>query len=229
MREIVLDTETTGLNPRDGHRILEIACLELVHQVPTGKSFYTLVDPQRDVPEDAARIHGITIDKLVGQPPFEDIAAAFLEFIGDDPLIIHNAPFDMRFINTELAKVRRPELAFDRAVDTLMMAQRKFPGAAASLDALCRRFSVDNSGRVFHGALLDCELLAEVYVNLMGGRQAALGFAADGVRTDTAGLHVERPFRPARLHSASETELAAHATFVASIDGAIWNDVAAPG
>jgi DNA polymerase-3 subunit epsilon len=225
MREIVLDTETTGLNPRDGHRILEIACLELVHQVPTGKTFYTLIDPQRDVPEDAARIHGITADKLVGQPRFKDIADGFLEFIGGDPLIIHNAPFDMRFLNAELFRARRPELPFDRAVDTLMLAQRKFPGAPASLDALCRRFSVDNSGRVFHGALLDCELLAEVYVNLLGGRQAALGFAMEGERGGAAALLVERPFRPARPHAATAEELAAHAAFVAKIKDALWNAV----
>ncbi|WP_027132675.1 DNA polymerase III subunit epsilon [Geminicoccus roseus] len=223
MREIVLDTETTGLNPRDGHRILEIACLELVHQVPTGKSFYSLIDPQRDVPEDAARIHGITTEKLVGQPRFKQVAREFLDFIGDDPLIIHNAPFDMRFLNAELFRARLPELPSDRAIDTLMMAQRKFPGAPASLDALCRRFSIDNSGRVFHGALLDCELLAEVYVNLLGGRQAALGFSVEAERSGPALGRIERPFRPARPHAASEAELLAHAGFVAKIKDALWN------
>ena len=225
MREIVLDTETTGLNPREGHRILEIACLEMVHQVLTGKSFYTLIDPQRDVPEEAARIHGITEDKLVGQPRFKDIAEPFLEFIGESQLIIHNAPFDMRFINTELARAKRPELPFDRAIDTLMMAQRKYAGAPASLDALCRRFSINNSGRVFHGALLDCELLAEVYVNLIGGRQAALSFTADP--TSVGSLEpIKRSFRPARPHFPGAAELAAHAQFIAGIEGALWNDIA---
>lgn len=223
MREIVLDTETTGLSPRDGHRVLEIACLELVHQVPTGKTFYTLIDPQRDVPEDAARIHGITAEKLVGQPRFKAIVDDFLAFIGNDPLIIHNAPFDMRFLNAELFRARRPELPADRAVDTLTMAQRKFPGSPASLDALCRRFSVDNSGRVFHGALLDCELLAEVYVHLLGGRQAALGFTLKTERGNGAAAAIERPLRPARPHEASAEELAAHAAFVAKIKDAIWN------
>lgn len=223
MREIVLDTETTGLNPRDGHRILEIACLELIHQVPTGKTFYTLVDPERDVPEEVVRIHGITAEKLLGQPRFQDVADAFLEFIGDDPLIIHNASFDMRFINAELFKARRPELRFERAVDTLMLAQRKFPGSPASLDALCRRFSVDNSARLFHGALLDCELLAEVYVNLLGGRQASLGFS---VVVDRAVGNLQpamRPIRVPRVHAASAAELAAHAGFIATIEHAIWN------
>ncbi|HEX2529474.1 MAG TPA: DNA polymerase III subunit epsilon [Geminicoccus sp.] len=223
MREIVLDTETTGLNPREGHRILEIACLELVHQVPTGKTFYTLIDPERDVPEEAARIHGITANKLVGQPRFKQIADDFLAFIGDDPLVIHNASFDMRFINHELARARRPEIRFERAVDTLMMAQRKFPGAPASLDALCRRFSVDNSARLFHGALLDCELLAEVYVNLLGGRQANLGFSMEVSRGGGLAMRSDRPVREPRPHAPTAQELAAHARFVAGIKDALWN------
>lgn len=226
MREIVFDTETTGLDPREGHRVLEIACIELVHQIPTKAHFYSLVDPERDVPDEVVRIHGISADKLVGQPVFAEIVDKFLAFIGDSPLIAHNANFDMRFINAELARLKRPPLPMDRVIDTLPMAQRRHPGAPASLDALCKRFGVDNSGRTFHGALLDCELLAEVYIHLLGGRQVDLGLAGFAASADGRRARQERVFREPRVFHASEAELKAHAAFVGTIKDALWNDPA---
>ena len=222
-REIVLDTETTGLDPREGHRILEIAAIEIVHQVPTKRHFYSLVDPERDVPEEVVKIHGIDKARLEGQPVFKDIVEEFLAFIGDAPLVIHNAAFDMRFINAELARLKRPALPFERAIDTLPMAQRKYPGAPASLDALCRRFQIDNSRRIFHGALLDCELLAEVYVHLTGGRQVSLGLDGDGPAGRGTAARA-RVFRPARPHAPLPEELARHEAFVAKIKDALWRE-----
>lgn len=219
IREIVLDTETTGLDPLAGHRIVEIAAVELVNHLPTGVTFHEYVDPARDMPEEAFRVHGLSAEFLSEHPPFADHAERFLAFIADSPLIIHNAPFDMRFLNAELARLKRPPLPFDRAIDTLALAQRRFAGASNSLDALCRRFEVDNSGRTLHGALLDCELLAEVYLHLIGGRQADLGLTL-AVGT-TATTRIREP-RPARPHGPSDDELAAHAAFVATLTEPIW-------
>jgi DNA polymerase-3 subunit epsilon len=174
MREIVLDTETTGISPNDGHRLVEIGCLELFNHVATGKTFHTYVYPERDMPEGAFKVHGLSEEFLRGKPKFADIVDEFLAFIGDDPLVIHNASFDMGFLNAELKKIGRTALPMARAVDTLDIARRKYPGAQNNLDALCRRFGVDNSGRTKHGALLDSELLAEVYLEMMGGRQPGL-------------------------------------------------------
>jgi DNA polymerase III subunit epsilon len=225
MREVVLDTETTGLDPNDGHRIVEIACVELENYVPTGKSFRALVHPEREIPEDALRVHGISLDDLADAPAFADIIEDFMEFIGDAPLIIHNAEFDLRFLNAELTRAGREPLPFSRGVDTIAIAKRRFPGARYSLDELCRRFNIDLSVREKHGALIDAGLLAEVYLELIGGRQTRLHLApADSARVDVTVVRVARP-RPiplADLVSAAERE--SHARFIAAELGndAIW-------
>lgn len=175
MREIALDTETTGINPRDGHRIIEIGCLELLHHLPTGNKLHIYINPEREIDEGAVKVHGLTSAFLADKPLFADIVDEFLAFIGGDQMVIHNAPFDMGFLNAELARLDRPVLPMDRAVDTLMMARKKFPGAQANLDALCRRFEIDNGHRDLHGALIDADLLASVYIELLGGKQPGLG------------------------------------------------------
>ncbi len=221
MREIVLDTETTGLDPAEGHRIVEIACLELLNHLPTGNSFQRYLNPEREVPEDAKAVHGLSAEFLAGQVLFADIVDELLAFLGDAPLVIHNAEFDLRFLNAELLRLGRPALAAARAVDTLAMARRKFPGAQASLDALCRRFAIDASARTYHGALVDCDLLSQVYLELIGGRQATLELAAAAGASLGAGA-AERPFRPPRAHAPSEDELAAHETLVAKLKDPVW-------
>lgn len=221
IREIVVDTETTGLDPLKGDRLVELAGVELVNHVPTGETFHCYINPQRDMPEEAFRIHGLSSEFLATHPVFGEVIDGFLAFAGDSPLIIHNAAFDMRFLNAELIRLGRKGLPADRAVDTLAMAQRRFPGAPNSLDALCRRFGVDASARVRHGALLDCELLAEVYLHLMGGRQANLGLTVEarrGIVVQTA----SRTVRPPRPHAASPAELAAHEAFVAGLSDPVW-------
>jgi len=167
MREIILDTETTGLDPAEGHRIIEIGCVELLHSVPTGQTYHVYIDPQRDIPADAVKVHGITAEFLAGKPLFADIAQDFLKFIGDAKLVAHNAAFDMRFLNAELALLGLDPLDLERVVDTLSLARRRYPGASNSLDALCQRYGIDNSRRTKHGALLDAEILADVYVELL--------------------------------------------------------------
>lgn len=231
MREIVLDTETTGFKPEEGHRLVEIGCLELVNLIPTGRTFHKYLNPERDVPPDAARVHGLTTEFLADKPKFAEVVEDFLEFIADAPLVIHNATFDMSFINAELLWSGRKPLPKTRAVDTLTMARQKFPGSPASLDALCKRFGVDNSGRKFHGALLDSELLAEVYLELKGGRQTGLALAAETKAAAVAAVNpVEgssprrRPVRAPRPHAPTEEELAAHGAMVASMKIAIWKD-----
>jgi DNA polymerase-3 subunit epsilon len=178
-RAVLFDTETTGLEPHLGHRVIEVAALELVNDLPTGRHFHALVHPDRDIPEDATRIHGITLSHLADKPRFGDIVEALLEFFQDGPLVAHNAPFDFGFLNAELGKVGRSPLHPSRMVDTLALAKARFPGMPNSLDALCRRFAIDLSARTTHNALLDCRLLAEVYVELTGGRQRGLSLAAD--------------------------------------------------
>ncbi len=170
MREIVLDTETTGFKPEEGHRLIEIGCVELHNHVATGKTFHCYVNPERDVPPDAVAVHGLTTEFLADKPLFNDVVAEFVAFIGDAPLVIHNAAFDMHFLNWEMRIAGYPVMPKDRAIDTLLMARQKFPGAPATLDALCKRFGVDNSSRTYHGALLDAQLLAEVYLELPRGR-----------------------------------------------------------
>ena len=173
IREIVLDTETTGLNPQDGHRIVEIGALEMVNKVLTGKKFHFYINPERDMPSETYRIHGISSEFLKDKPVFKEIAKEFLDFIEDGKLVIHNAPFDIKFLNYELSLVNLPSLELSEAIDTLIIARKNYPGARANLDALCRRFKIDNSSRDFHGALLDAALLAEVYVELTGCRQTS--------------------------------------------------------
>ena len=177
MREIILDTETTGLDPASGHRLVEIGCIELINAIPTGNTFHKYLDPQRDMPEEAERIHGLSAEFLKGKPLFRDIVADFIAFIANARLVIHNAEFDMRFINAELVKAGHPIIGVDRVLDTLLLARRKHPGMSNSLDALCQRYHIDNSRRTKHGALLDSEILAEVYIELTGGHQKAFALA----------------------------------------------------
>ena len=229
MREIVLDTETTGLDPINGDRLVEIGCVEVVNHIATGEIYHQYVNPKRDMPAGAFAVHGLSTEFLSGHPLFKDVVDDFLKFIGDDPLVIHNAAFDMGFINAELRRLKRRELPMTQSVDTVRMARRKFPGAPASLDALCRRFDIDNSSRTYHGALLDAELLAEVYLELCGGRQPGLSLAAaeagtagkaSGEEGDTPAAPAE--VRPARPHAASAEELAAHEVFIATLKQPMW-------
>ena len=220
MREIVLDTETTGLSPRDGDRIVEIGCIELVNHVATGETYHQYVNPERPMPEEAFAIHGLSDEFLSGQPVMADVMDGFVEFLGDATLVIHNAEFDMRFINWELDRLGRDELPMSRAVDTVRMAREKFPGAPASLDALCRRFNIDNSARSLHGALLDAQLLAEVYLELIGGRQPDLELKAQKAKSDARAESSER--REPRPHAADEEELAAHEAFLEKIEDPVW-------
>ena len=220
MREIVLDTETTGLSPRDGDRIVEIGCIELVNHVATGETYHQYVNPERPMPEEAFAIHGLSDEFLSGQPVMADVMDGFVEFLGDATLVIHNAEFDMRFINWELDRLGRDELPMSRAVDTIRMAREKFPGAPASLDALCRRFNIDNSTRSLHGALLDAQLLAEVYLELIGGRQPDLELKAQKAKSDARAESSER--REPRPHAADEEELAAHEAFLEKIEDPVW-------
>ena len=218
MREIVLDTETTGLSPGSGHRVVEIGCLELVNHLPTGQVFQTYLDPERSMPAEAQAIHGLGDEFLAGQPLFAAKADEFMAFIADATLIIHNAEFDLGFLNAELARLERPAIG-NQTIDTVHLARRKFPGAQASLDALCRRFGIDNSARTKHGALLDVELLAEVYLELVGGRQPGLSLAAVAKAEGAASA---RAARQARTFEASAAELAAHESFLAEIENPIW-------
>jgi DNA polymerase-3 subunit epsilon len=220
MREIVLDTETTGLDPAAGHRIVEIAAVELVNTVPTGRSFQRYANPERDMPPDAFEVHGLSEVFLSQYPTFDHHIDEFLEFIGNATLVIHNAEFDMRFINAELARCARGPLGPERATCTLQLARRRFPGAPASLDALCKRFAIDASHRTKHGALLDAELLAAVYLELIGGRQHGLELATAGGEASAA---IERVLRPARPHAASEIELVAHAALLAQLKDPLWS------
>ena len=223
MREIVIDTETTGLDPQDGHRIVEVACVELIHHVPTGRKLHRYVNPERDIPADAHAVHGLTAEFLASHPPFAAIADELAAFIGADRVVIHNAEFDLAFINAELAQLGRAPLACP-FVDTLAVARRRFPGAPASLDALCRRFEIDLSAREKHGADIDCGLLASVYLELLGGRQPGLDFAAGmaELALDQIGAAQRRPPRPARPHAPSVEELAAHQAMLAAIKAPLW-------
>lgn len=216
MREIVLDTETTGLDPNAGHRLVEVACVELSNRLPTGNTFHSYFNPDRDMPEEAFKVHGLSREFLSAHPRFEEKADAFLGFIGDAPLVIHNAEFDLKFLRAELKLCSREGCTANPVVDTVLLARQKFPGSPASLDALCRRFAIDLSQRSLHGAMLDCELLAQVYVELTGGRQRGLGLEAA-----TAGLPigptaaVRGPARAARPFAASPEEAAAFEAFIA--------------
>jgi len=222
MREIVVDTETTGLDPQAGHRIVEIACLELMHHVPTGRKLHRYINPERDMPAESLAIHGLTAEFLAGHAPFAAVADELIGFIGGDRLVIHNADFDLAFLNAELSRLGRPPLA-GPFVDTLTVARRRFPGASASLDALCRRFAIDLSERDLHGALIDCGLLAEVYIELLGGRQPGLDFiAAGGALGADIVLPQDRPRREPRPHAPSPEELAAHQAMPAGLKTPLW-------
>jgi DNA polymerase-3 subunit epsilon len=221
MREIVLDTETTGLDPDDGHRIVEIAAVELFNHLPTGRVFHCYVNPERSMPPEAEAIHGLTDDFLAPHPLFAAHADALIEFLGTARLVIHNAEFDIRFLNAELRRLNRPPLALD-IVDTLHLARRRFPGAQASLDALCRRFEIDLSARDKHNARLDCELLASVYLELIGGRQPGFDLAATAQQVAAARASLPRPSRPPRPHAATAEELAAHAALLDKIKEPLW-------
>ena len=221
MREIVVDTETTGLDPLGGHRIVEIACLELAHHVPTGRKFHRYVNPERDMPADALAIHGLTEEFLARHPRFAEIVDELLAFIGDDRLVIHNAEFDLAFLNAELRRLGRPLLA-SPFVDTLAVARSRFPGNPASLDALCRRFAIDLSERELHGAALDCRLLADVYIELLGGRQPGLDFLAADRTAAIAISQVAREVRPPRPHAPEPGELAAHQAMLATLKDPLW-------
>lgn len=220
MREIVLDTETTGFDPASGDRIVEIGCVELINRVETGEHYHTYVNPERDMPPGAFEVHQLSEEFLRGHPVFADVVDDFASFIGDAPLVIHNAEFDMKFINAELGLLGRPLVPMSRSIDTLTMARRKFPGAPASLDALCRRFNVDLATRTQHGALIDARLLAEVYLELSGGRQPGLGLAA--AITDEAVNATAQAPRAARTHAASAEELVAHQTFIETLPDPVW-------
>ncbi len=221
MREIVLDTETTGLDPNAGHRVVEIGCVELVNLVATGRTYQQYLNPERDMPDGAFAVHGLSTDFLKDYPVFAEVAETFLEFIGDDRLIIHNAQFDLGFLNAELGRLDHPPLPAERALDTVRLARRRFPGAQANLDALCRRFNIDNTNRKLHGALLDAELLAEVYLELAGGRQPGFELGSLAATADPAMVEGTAPRSP-RPHSPSAEELTAHREFLGKLASPLW-------
>ncbi|MEQ3625697.1 MAG: DNA polymerase III subunit epsilon [Celeribacter sp.] len=226
MREIVMDTETTGLDPYDGHRLVEIGGVELWNHVPTGRVYHQYINPQRDMPKEAFDVHGISVEFLADKPLFKAVAQEFLDFVGDAVLVIHNASFDMKFLNAELEWAGKPRLPMKQALDTLAIARKRFPGSPASLDALCRRFNIDNSAREKHGALLDSEILAEVYLELTGGRQPDFALASGGNRRGAAEMVEDwRPKpRPEPLAlRITEAEKLAHATIVEAMGAnALW-------
>lgn len=225
MREIVMDTETTGLDPFTGDRIVEIGGVELWNHVATGRTYHQYINPERDMPQEAFEVHGLSEEFLADKPKFAEIGQAFLDFVGDAKLVIHNASFDMKFLNAELSWMGLPEIPFDRAVDTLAIARKRFPGAQNTLDGLCRRFGIDNSARTLHGALLDSEILAEVYLELIGGRQPDFALSVTAENRDAGTGETWRPMpRPNPLPSRiTDDEAEAHATFVEKLgDAAMW-------
>lgn len=231
MREIVLDTETTGLDPAQGHRLVELGCVELLNRIPTGSTFHVYLNPERDVPAEAFAIHGLSTEFLKGHRRFIEIVDEFLAFIGDAPLVIHNAGFDHTFLCAELKRAERMSIARERLIDTLLLARRKHPAGPNRLDDLCARYGIDNSHRTKHGALLDAEILAEVYVELIGARQAQLGLADGGERlTGAHGIIVMRE-RPERLMPRlSDADVSAHRDFVAGLgENALWRDYSSVG
>lgn len=227
MREIVFDTETTGLNAGGGDRLVEVGCIEMVNRIETGRTFHAYINPERPMPAEAQAVHGLSDAFLSDKPRFADIVDALLAFLGDDAaLVAHNAAFDFGFIDAELVRAGYPPLDRSRMVDTVAMARKLHPGAKHSLDALCTRYGIDRSHRVKHGALLDAELLAQLYVEMTGGRQIGLGLAAEPAGqpalSAASAITVARAFRAPRPHAASAEELAAHAAFIATIDQALW-------
>jgi DNA polymerase III subunit epsilon len=227
MREIVLDTETTGLDPFQGHRLVEVGCVELFNRIPTGMTFHRYVNPERDMPAEAFAVHGLSAEFLKDKPCFAEIAEELIAFIGDAPLIIHNAAFDLAFLNAELERCGKMLVARERLVDTLLLARRKHPAGPNSLDHLCARYAIDNTRRTKHGALLDAEILAEVYIELIGARQAQLGLAETTIIavTTRAAEAIIRVRTTPLVPRLSDDELVAHRAFVATLgDKAIWND-----
>jgi DNA polymerase III subunit epsilon len=230
MREIVLDTETTGLDPYQGHRLVEVGCVELLNRIPTGQTFHRYLNPERDVPAEAYAVHGLSAEFLKDKPTFAEICEDFLAFVGDAPLVAHNATFDFSFLNAELERCGKRLIVRDRLVDTLLLARRKHPAGPNNLDQLCVRYAIDNSRRTKHGALLDAEILAEVYIELLGARQAQLGL----VETVTVAVgaragHVIRVRATPLAPRLTDAERAAHRVFVATLgESAIWNDYLPP-
>jgi len=220
-RAVLFDTETTGLDPATGDRVLEVAALELINDLPTGQFFHALIDPERDIPQEVTRIHGFRAADVAGKPKFAEIAADLAAFFGDARLIAHNAPFDFRFLDAEFARMGLPPLGLERMVDTLALAKTRFPGMPNSLDALCRRFAIDLSQRTTHNALLDCRLLADVYVELTGGRQRGLGLATDSSAAPVV-VYVHSGPRTARLVVPLEAELVAHQAMVGRLKDPVW-------
>jgi DNA polymerase-3 subunit epsilon len=231
MREIVLDTETTGFDPESGDRIVEIGAVELWNHVATGNTFHKYINPERSMPQEAFEVHGLGDDFLRDKPVFAHIAKDFIDFIGDAKLVIHNASFDMKFLNAELRWLNLPQIPWNQAIDTLAIARKKYPGSPASLDALCRRFNIDNSSRTLHGALLDSEILAEVYLELIGGRQPDFGLSNNTSNRNDNSANSMTEWRPTRRQTPlssrlSETEKAAHAAFVEKLgDDAVWKKI----
>lgn len=238
MREIIFDTETTGLDPKTGDRMVEIGCVEMIDRVETGATYHAYYNPERNMPAGAEAVHGLSASFLSGKALFSQSVDELLEFLGDAPLVAHNAGFDFGFLNAELERIGRTPVAVDRMIDTVALARKRHPGAKLSLDALCTRYGIDRSHRVKHGALLDAELLAQVYIELTGGRQIGLALAGDGVRDKpqlgriggTIGIGVTaratlsaKPRREPRPHAASAAELRRHAEFIAGIEAAIWS------
>jgi DNA polymerase-3 subunit epsilon len=228
MREIVFDTETTGLSFSGGDRLVEIGCIELVNRVPTGRHFHRYVNPERDMPLEAERIHGLSARFLSDKPLFAHMVEELIDFLGDCPLVAHNATFDFGFLNGEFDRCGRPRVAMERMVDTLAIARVRDPGAKHSLDALCVRYGIDLSAREFHGALLDAQLLAQVYIELTGGRQITLGLAEDMpvMRETEAAARTHVHVRPPRLFTATPAELERHAAFLKGLDGPLWAETA---
>jgi len=226
MREIVFDTETTGLDPRSGDRLVEIGCVELINRVPTGQTFHAYFNPERDMPAGAEAVHGLSSLFLADKPLFRDTVGAVLDFIADSPLVAHNAAFDFGFLNAELALCEREAVCMTRMIDTVALARKRHPGAKLSLDALCTRYGIDRSHRVKHGALLDAELLAQVYVELTGGRQIGLALAAEITSVGIVAMPRHRPAarvrREPRPHAASPEELARHQAFIAKMASPLW-------
>ena len=221
MREVVLDTETTGLDPKMGHRLVEIGAVELINHTPTGVNYQTYINPERDVDPGAQEIHGLTNEFLKQHPTFGDISAEFIDFLSNSTLVIHNAPFDLAFINMELNRLGEPSISSERVIDTLVLARKKFPGAQANLDALCRRFAIENRHRELHGALVDAALLADVYIELIGGKEPTLGLSAK--KTNTVAEDTTRVYKKPRSFPVTEEELELHRAFVKTLINPIWD------
>ena len=221
MREIILDTETTGLDPKMGHRLVEIGAVELINHTPTGVNYQTYINPERDVDPGAQEIHGLTNEFLKQHPTFGDISAEFIDFLSNSTLVIHNAPFDLAFINMELNRLGEPPISSERVIDTLVLARKKFPGAQANLDALCRRFAIENRHRELHGALVDAALLADVYIELIGGKEPTLGLSAKKI--NTVAEDTTRVYQKPRSFPVTEEELELHRAFVTTLINPIWD------